>query len=568
MARGDTEKSAGTSYTDQDHTPSNVGRDRGLSHPEGIFSRVSTSSPIRSWMMNWPQPELSLRKKIRLKISAWILDQARRRKKSERLPLSSLQSLAENTWKSKDLVCPDNINLMIRSIVFYDIYSVEEFDKLSDGLIRLYKRCQFPQGSLARHTESIHSKDISQWIQQAQVEMMSAGWRNGGFLHLAGNYCDHGNLYLANIGPSHISLTLIVSPTDHFQKKFHDIISSQPSNDLVLGFRATGFPRFKMSSYRIAWRTFGMRSSSTSPDYIRHRELDELMLSMNKEIVTLFRKYIRAGLSMYGPLPSIEILTTDETLRNLSARQLRKKTNEELSSLNLRFWNTIGFDALSFHPYFWRWLIFYPAYRSQHYSMHNYQILASRTDFRRSRDHKDEKELDEEILYHLRYRLPQICALLSVEALYRQLKRDIIAARNRLAPTISKPSIKRFAIGSFRRGTNWLARLNRLHFQQDRIWSELEHSRTRSALKERVRGGRRHAFQKGPRVDFVDDWSSFIETMKYSNDQQLTLVKSAYEDHFKLRQALTTNTLQIVAIALTILVILLSIISILNLFEQ
>lgn len=508
-------------------------------------------------MKNWPSSALPWQIRTSITVSNKILQFVAKRKKREKGVLSQLQVMADYgaEWTQRqnaDITPADGVYPTLRRIIFYDIYSIEDFDQLDIGLQKIQDAFQPPKGSFARVIE--RRKEHSSWLDKARSSTFSAGMTTLGALYFDGSaevdYFKYARLWLTGISPSFVCLSIIAEPSEKLKTAYASAIEGPTPIDQRITFPNLGL---RSGSWR-NWYRFG--ESWGSAIKARHRILDELFLEANQQLVRVLRKDVNSGLSTRGPLPFIEILTIEKPLSDIPTS--RGKSTDDIDIGDLEFFGSIGSEVAFTNPYVFKWLRFTKIKRSEHYNLHAHQMLISLADFRGAGDYKDEEETLSKLAMRLYYLAPQLCSTLSIRALFYRLQQDIIESRNALVPSLNYNRRSSPKIRGLKRSINRLSYLNSLQFQQERIWAELNSKNQISFLTRGLKGARRYPYKKGRRVDFLDDWLRDIETLKESNEQLMDVLRPAYQEMLSLKNILATYWLQMAVFALTFILLILT----------
>jgi hypothetical protein len=345
-------------------------------------------------MKNWPPFAQSWKERLSLKFSDWVLRQATRLRKREKGVLRHLQFIAEKqeewiTRDNDDIAPPEGLDLELQKIIFYDIYSIEEYDKLERGIKKIRKNYPLPPSSLGRLFDI--NRDHKSWFDKARIATFAAGMTPAGMPYFEGmkgkygpRYSKYANLWLIGITPSFVCLTIIIEPDEKLKAAYSAIIKERASIDLKLTLPNIKFGR---STLRY-WHRIG--ESWGNALHVRQRTLDELLLKANQEIVRILRKHIGAGLAVQGPLPFIEVITVNQTFRKLPPHS--GKVKEFPKDFNSSFWESIGYGILLSNPYLFKYLRFYWMRRNRHYDLYAHQMLISTPDFKKSKDYTKDKD--------------------------------------------------------------------------------------------------------------------------------------------------------------------------------
>jgi hypothetical protein len=179
--------------------------------------------------------------------------------------------------------------------VYADLFFVDEYSALQRGLQRIDRDFH----------SSLGLSDPSDWVGNAQMRAYGTGTTVAGSIDLpAGRRprLARIDLVLAHITASAIAVIAYARPTKEFIEEFTTLVHSPTTPDIRLNFprrRFLGYTHFSAHKHRA-------------------EEVRGLFRAANEEITRVFRSYFHAGLSLRGPLPSLEAFTVNQTRAQLS----------------------------------------------------------------------------------------------------------------------------------------------------------------------------------------------------------------------------------------------------------
>jgi len=478
--------------------------------------------------------------------------------KEPKLPfLRSLKRLAhyQLNVNTLDLIkCPANLEVELDAICFSDLFFPEDIENLQKGLSKL----------IANNPSSItrDKDDLDEWFNSlANCKPGTISRHNVTVIFKANakpplNLLKYAHFQIKYISQTLVILSAIIIPSDEFKIKFRNLIKSTPlPQHEILGVN------FK---YRVPYL------SSSSPLHTRVAELEELFLSINKSVVHLFRDKFGSGLSYFGPLPCIEVIKTNISLREIPRKNEKyQEKNNFLKSDQFiaccNFFETLGYPFQDFFTYRnVNWWQFYQIHRSEAFyqKSFSYQILISKVDY----DKTVENELyGSYYLTEFASMMSEIFDLLSLIALehfYETLKNAVMDLKIELDPLLNKQRLGRISLGQLKKAFSKMSKLNSLHFQNFRIWSGLNEELLFSCLNtETVDVGRNDLSISGL-VSFRDDVKHRIKSGRIFCEQQIDLLKLAYEQVLVNETTIINYNLQKSALFLSLVAAFLTIVTI------
>lgn len=312
-------------------------------------------------MNPWPRRKFSLTVRTRRSMAERLLRLAM----SRRYKSSFWSELAETAdhflvpSQGDQNALPDGVELVLRSVVFSDIYFAEEFDAAERGLRTLLRgaRPAFSAGN---------SDKLRSFFDRATSRIGAGGtWNLSGlqlerFNPFPGTHIEHVHFLLSNPAPSFVVLVVVVTPSAKFRSSVGHLLSTQSHCDVDLS--------------HVALRPFHQYFSSGSAVLRRQRELDELFLDLNAQIVRSLRRRVRAGMGMEGPLPFIEVYETNQAKSFFEQFRL-PFLGVELATRN-------GFRALGLTEatYWAEEYLFNESRRDDHYNLSGWQAFLFKGD--------------------------------------------------------------------------------------------------------------------------------------------------------------------------------------------
>lgn len=490
-------------------------------------------------LRNWPHSRHGFWKKVRLQASNKALHYSLSVKRSKLAAIQSLQMHAQYVFDlhEQDLTaCPEGIDVKVAQIVFGELYFIEDFEKVAGQLERLNRNLS-PRFFIREQGE------IKKWFESVMARSFPSGtMRLGPWLFSqkqpkkSSPSCKSILAELNHVSASLVSLAIIVEPSSAFDKSFQSIISkdSSPENDI------SGFNLFR-----------GITRVSTSPAIkTRKSEIDDLILAMNNEVVTLLRSEINAGLCLVGPLPSIEVLTIDQPIGffKTSADERRKDKR-----FRRGFWTGLGKELHSDHGYFSDIFHIYKVIGRGHYELLRYQLVISQ------KDYKAGPGADNDFIklkHHISYFVFGLMPLIVVRHFVSNLQKKILAARNDLNPAIVEKATWKHVFPFLGKIITRISLINELRFQHVRLCAELADQFTRNNLISTVGEVTRQKYSQNDKGNLASDLFWQIDEANSFNVAQLDVLKSSYETLLTYKSAKATYVLNFILLVLTFAVLL------------
>lgn len=208
---------------------------------------------------------------------------------------AELRRLASHRTSVDAAELPADLRVKPFAVAYADLFFVDEYPALRRGLRRINRDFH----------SSLGLSDPSDWVGNAQARAHGTGTTVAGGIELRDDR--HSclariDLVLAHVTASAIALIAYARPTIGFIEEFATLLHSPTMPDIRLKFprhRFLGYTHFPAAKHRA-------------------EEVRELFNAANREVCLLFRSYFHAGLSLRGPLPSIEAFTVSRGRPQLS----------------------------------------------------------------------------------------------------------------------------------------------------------------------------------------------------------------------------------------------------------
>ncbi len=507
-------------------------------------------------MKNWPKPELSYIERLNIKFTNKLYQFALKKERDKglmgRINMQAKHNLRSiNTISSNVSQFPSDLTL--EEVVYYDIYPIEEFTNLRKGLSKIIRRYRYPKGSLGLLMHRFdRANDFLSDLQKFKFRGGSCGAGAVYFSESSNFECiDSVRLSVAIINPSYICLILIAEPSKYFKAKFHEISKlAEKIDEKII------FPNIKYGLSNLRnWHRFG-HSSGNIIDF-KHRELDELFLQANKEIVKCLRNNIKGGMSMWGPIPQIEIISTNEKLDNVVTDIYKRNDLTDSQKQFDAYLEYVGYSSRRLKPYSMEGANLYKIHRSKHYNLSAYQFLISLN--KSESDSEDNIAYRNEILSDLNYLYSNLCVSLSIKDYLQFISDNLFELHKRISKVLEKETSKGISLLGFKKNISKTAKINLLKFQQNRFWHEITEQKTFSYLKNRMIEFRREAYNWEDDNDtskiFLSDLEENTSNLKKSNDGIIEYLESANDQLLQLKNIVVGTRLQYAVVALTILLL-------------
>jgi hypothetical protein len=429
---------------------------------------------------------------------------------------------------------PAGMDIDVLAIAFCDIFFVEEFEQLKDGLQKLSNSCG----------ERLRRNDLHAWFQQARTSSFGGSSIRLGYFFIGqlkprrpSSLAHNAFLCLKHLAPSVVALTWLVTPSSTFTKRFHAIIDKDAYPDATLILTRHGFSV----------------ASISNPVFARQKEIDSLFLSLNQEVVSISRTYLRAGMSIHGPLASVEALAINEPLDFFPANSEEVKDEPKLRK---EFWGGLGFQRFITPIYAGDDFRIYPVNRGRNSHSISYQSILSLTDF--ATRQKRDTDIRHELRHRHLYFLDEFCPVLALIHFHRVIQKELLDSRMYVTPSLREQTHGIAPALSMESGVARLASLSGLHFQQLRVTEELSDKHGKDWLFGELRGINRR--ERGGKIsgELVSDLLWQLDSLREFNTSQLELLRSSFRTLLEYKNVLTNHRVSVWLIVLTVLLLLLT----------
>ncbi|MFC1672417.1 hypothetical protein ACFL01_04710 [Planctomycetota bacterium] len=263
-----------------------------------------------------------------LAFSDWILRVVKRLPRWKIGPLPILQAWAE--FKRRDserfsVKRPADVTIQPALSAYYDVFFTEDFDMVERGLASLLNEATSPLHSLP-----FRGGGLASIFEGSRGNPTGTSWHNIGHLCFEKYPAEIRtfralDVELLRLSPSCIALFISSFPTDAFRQRFLRIINKDVDRKRVIHLTKL-FP-------------LKLLLEDLMPLAMRRRELEELFLEMNQELVSVLREHIHRGWSSHGPLPSVEVFSCEAMGTAFHDREQGSQ-----------FWRSLGLEYLEgFH---------------------------------------------------------------------------------------------------------------------------------------------------------------------------------------------------------------------------
>lgn len=502
-------------------------------------------------MKNWLKPKNSVYKKLRVRLTRQVLQFSKKLKEPKLPLLRSLKKLADyqlnpNTF---DLIkCPETLEVELDAICFSDLFFHEDIGSLQKGLSKL----------IANNPPSItrDKDDLDEWFNSlsncrpgsmAAYNVVPIIFKENAKPPL--NLLKHAHFQVKYISQTLIVLSIVIIPSDDLKRKFRDLVKSTP------------LPQYEISGVNLKYGVFSLSSRSAS--HTRVAELEELFLSINKSVVQLFRDKFGSGLSYFGPLPCIEVIKTNISLREIPIKNNFLKSDRFIACCN--FFKTLGYpsqDSLIYGNKIW-WQL-YQLYRGEVFyrKSFDYQILISRFDYDKTVTHESLKSKYLTEFAIIINELFDVLSLIALEHFYEVLKDAVMDLKTELDPLLNEQRLGKISLGRLKVAFSKMSKLNGFHFQNFRIWSGLNEELLFSCLSNETVNVVRKGLLTDESVSFHDDVKRRIKSGRIFCEQQLDLLRLAYEQVLANETTTVNYKLQKSAFILSVVATILAIVTV------
>lgn len=513
----------------------------------------------------WPELHPPLKRRLHLQISNLLLEFGNFLSRRNSKWFKRLQHEAEHEPYAPDSCPPEGADIELERFLYGDLYPVEDFDELKFGMDQLFRAHEstFP---------TYRSERWHEWVEQRKDEVGGVATSSVGYLDLSDACTFLKDCHVTAFGiEGYVFLGLNFTPSEECRDEFEDLVTERSETTSILTLPNLFKPIFNLSLFSWVRYSLGFRRESESA--VLRREIDRFFLRCNREVADLLGSHIGSGLSPESPLPSLEIISTDIPRNQLlSYREEKRKENSSEQSLRHQFWTSIGHRPPLINPWRWEWGQLYRTRRSDEYKSRGYQMVVHRPDLVELEDYRiDDREPGEEATHfglalraYLTDRTGRFGALLAIQEQFLRFRDRLVNLRNLLSPQLRNRSGIGLLLKVVRKGTEVLSDLNAVRFSQKRLWSQVEKRRVRGWLFGSLHGAKRSKRDSKETVDFVDDWSDEIETLRNENQSRLERIESAYDKLFSIVNARVTFLLQITVVGLTFLLLWLTFLMVLS----
>jgi len=232
-------------------------------------------------MRNWPKKHASFREFLkewfsqrlanpRFHVPSFAKEEVERFRKD-----SVFWGVARAAGRSN--AAPDGLVLNVHSVAFFVQFFSEDFAQFQKGIVRVVNR--FGNGLTLY-------RDVGGWFQEQLTRHHGGDTKYGLSLDMSGEIdprfgLSSASLSLHRISASTIVLIIRVTPNAHFASTFEQIVKENTPDSV----RIESFGRMRSK--------FFLRSSTKPGTLAKQKQLDDLLLELNRGVTCLLRKYIR-----------------------------------------------------------------------------------------------------------------------------------------------------------------------------------------------------------------------------------------------------------------------------------
>lgn len=403
-------------------------------------------------MRNWVKRKKSYWSLARINASRIVLNASQKIKDPKPRLIKNLKkySTRQSLKSQPEIHCPPDLKIELEKIYFSDLFFSEEFSSLRQGLKEIYNQ----------HSAFVpdqNSERIDLWFNSIQnSESNSSSIYLGWLVFKEDNaiFFDKAQISLCYVEPSFISLSISIEPSSIFKDKFNKLIRRIP------------LAQHEITS--INFRKSFVSVKTYSPFFTQKIDLEKLFLDFNKNLVILFRAFFKSGLSVFGPLPSIEILSINSSLQEIPRIPSPRMPKSMMSCRY--FLQSIGYpfqgqaiykyeDFLEFYE-ITRNELFYPASST-------YQMLVSKAGLEKLEDSSIEMMFGSPIFHELFFAF-------SIEHFYKTLKNLIVNLKSELDPALSGQLKGERFVERFKLNISKMVVLNAFQFHHSRLWTGID----------------------------------------------------------------------------------------------
>lgn len=462
--------------------------------------------------------------------------------------LVSRRTLHRHLRPSKgDLVeMPSGLEITLAKIGFSDLFFPEEFVKLQYGLNRMLSDYPSPLGSYDKN-------QLNEWFSSVQNSEYKAATINVGFLlfnnkgSALSKSFQSANIQLKYIAPSYICLSALFKPSEKLTQKFNTLLKTIPC------------PQSEISGFGLRR---GITSIKTTPALrTRKAELEKLFLEINKDVVLLFRQNLGVGLSQFGPLPCVEILSTNISLKEIPEDRYPQKASEALKAC-CSLWESLGYPfELSLIYSKADWWKLYEVRRSElfYQKSYSYQILVSLVDYEKPNYNQESHySIEREVSYTTHGFLQP----LALRHFYKVLESRILDLRTDLAPSLSNQTKGTINVRRLKSGISKMIKLNGLYFQHLRLSTAAKEKTSLNYLYRGVEAISRIKYHEDDSGLLRNDFKYSIDQARRNCEEQLNLLRLSYEQVLSYKTTISNYRIQQATFLLSIVVAILTVITI------
>ncbi len=411
---------------------------------------------------------------------------------------------------------PDGIDLQLYEVTFVDLFFAEDFEKLKQGL-RMMQQC-YERGMYSLTDELEH------WF--SNIELNAGSWRRYGTWPSVYkqddrlSYADSITIELYALSPSMVCVAMRVKPSEKMKQEFNDLLDSN----------AEGGRKIRRSNvHRHRWFL-----TQDTPVNTRQKEVAQLFLKLNKQIVSLTRDFINRGWARVGPLPSIETFLLKQG---------------EMSEDDHDFWDSLGLS----HHNLWRYqkggFVLYPQdEETVRYSKWKALIIPDAIESEITSAYANvEDALDTIGLDHTLY-LPCLVAL---KAQWQELLKRVSNLRSELAPALVNPTSVMHRL-AWRRMFKRALRVNQFSFEYSRLSSEVSDKTTFLFRCPELDGFERKKFSKRDKNQLLEDQKFLLKKYSGQVGLQLRILEKSFSKRFSYALQTTNFWLACVGTVLTL----------------
>lgn len=407
--------------------------------------------------------------------------------------------------EGRNVACPSDVELDFFGATFYDVVFVEDFSKLCEGLIALRKSIR--SQAVGPYCED---DDIYQWFHDVRKPGKEKIFRDFGYFDLSKTKprplaTRKLHITASLVCSSTIVLHLTATPTKIFQERFRTIIAQE----VEVKVRLRRFSLFNRNNNT---------TTRSIPMSVRHEEVEDLLLEMNKDVTSFLRQYLQLGWSMSGPLPSVEqFLLKSGTCNQTSSRDF-------WHALEMSNSGDLHYEAPGVR-------VFSPSTFFKNRVTEPFRVLVAKDDFLNSTTRQGfpseriavEHSLDRQCVFPL-------VDILALRECSQRLAKRIAFLHELLAGFLSRRNNRKLAgISDIRKAFAEMIRLNQLVFECHRIEMETSSDNLAdlverlSLFKRKVQGGREES-------GIGDEMAWQIKNLRKYASEHIAILKENYKE--------------------------------------